>query len=107
MSINVELIKVSKRFKRDWIIEHLGFTFSSGNRTAVLGANGSGKSTLLKLIVGYMAVTSGEILWKRNGEVIDTDELHHYFAYSAPYLELIEEFIYLIWLCFLARAIPS
>lgn len=92
MAIEVELKQVSKRFKRDWIIQHVDFTFASGDKTAVLGANGSGKSTLLKMLCGFMAATEGEIVWRRDGQEIDPAKWHHFFAYSAPYLELIEEY---------------
>jgi len=92
MAIEVELKQVSKRFKRDWIIQHVDYTFASGDNTAVLGANGSGKSTLLKILCGYMATTEGEIIWRNDGQEIDPASWHHFFAYTAPYLELIEEY---------------
>lgn len=92
MTLKVELIKVSKRFKRDWIIQHLLYNFKSGSRTAVLGSNGSGKSTLLKIISGFMAVSEGDVVWKINDQEIDASDWHHYFSFSAPYLEMIEEY---------------
>lgn len=54
------------------ILEHLNFSLESGEITAVKGQSGRGKTTLCKLIGGYLAPTSGCLLYdggtlKRNG----------------------------------------
>lgn len=92
MSIEVELSNVSKRFKRDWVIQQLSTVFQPGSRTAILGQNGSGKSTLLKIITGFVSTTEGEVQWKKDGQLVEPSDWHHFFSYSAPYLELIEEY---------------
>ncbi|MFT5725101.1 MAG: ABC-type multidrug transport system ATPase subunit [Bacteroidia bacterium] len=92
MSVEIEINDISKRFKRDWIVRHFKHHFSPSNKIAVLGTNGSGKSTLLKIISGFVATTEGEIIWKLDGKPVDPANWHQHFAYSAPYLELIEEY---------------
>jgi ABC-type multidrug transport system ATPase subunit len=92
MSIVVGLTGVSKRFKRDWVIQNLNHRITASSKTAILGKNGSGKSTLLKIICGFVSPTEGEVNWKKNAENLDQGNWHHYFSYVAPYLELIEEY---------------
>ncbi len=92
MSIEIELSGISKKFKRDWVIKNLSYQINLGSKTAILGANGSGKSTLLKIICGFTGTSKGEVKWHKDDNVLDITEWHSHFSYSAPYLELIEEF---------------
>jgi putative ABC transport system ATP-binding protein len=51
------------RFERDGrvVFDGLGFTVSSGERLAVLGASGSGKTSLLSLLAGLAQPAAGEM----------------------------------------------
>ena len=92
MPIEITLDSVSKRYKRDWIIQHLNVNIGSSDRMAILGQNGSGKSTLLKLICGFVSQTEGEVSWQHNDTELDVTEWHQHYTMTAPYLELIEEY---------------
>lgn len=88
----IQLENLSKRFKRHWLFQDLSQRLQLGERWAVLGSNGSGKSTLLKCLCGSMSGTSGNVIWRTDNQPIPVEEWHQYFAYSSPYLELIDEF---------------
>ena len=53
---------VTKKFGDNIILKNVNLRFESGKIYGFIGRNGSGKSVLLKLICGFYAVTSGEIL---------------------------------------------
>ncbi|MFU1792989.1 heme ABC exporter ATP-binding protein CcmA [Paenibacillus azoreducens] len=62
---------VSKRIKRQNIVEEISFSLNQGNILALCGGNGAGKSTLLRMITGMMQPTAGRITvndleWKKN-----------------------------------------
>lgn len=82
--MEVSLIGVGKRFKKDWIFRDLTHVFKTNSSTAIIGNNGSGKSTLLRLITTFSDPTLGEINY---------DKVHpeQQISFVAPYLELIEE----------------
>jgi ABC-type multidrug transport system ATPase subunit len=69
----------------------MNYVFESNTSTALLGVNGSGKSTLLQIIASYVMPSKGEILFRKEGQLIDFDDIYHHISYCAPYLELIEE----------------
>lgn len=91
-SIDIRLEHVYKRFKKDWIIKDLTYAISKGSRIAILGINGSGKSTLLKMISGFVGKTAGSISWHSDKEALEITIWHKYFAYCAPYLELVDSY---------------
>ncbi len=92
MSIEIIGRNLGKRFNYDVLFQNINLDFTTANTYGVKGPNGSGKSTLLKMLVGYTATTSGTLEWKNQGELLDTTEYRNYFSYSAPYIEMIEEF---------------
>jgi len=89
----IQLEKVSKRYRLDWIFKHITKNFEPGARYALLGPNGSGKSTLLKVLSGHLTPTRGKISFLTDDKtVIEPEEVYRYISYAAPYIELIEEF---------------
>lgn len=86
--MEINLNNIGKRYAFDWIFRSIDFHFKSKQAYAILGANGSGKSTLLKLIMGYMSPSEGEVSYSDVSE----DEIYRHISFSAPYLELIEEY---------------
>jgi len=89
--MNINLEKVSKRYRSEWIFRKLSFTFQSGNSYAILGPNGSGKSTLMKVLSGHLSPSKGKILFNTNSKTLKADEVYQYVSFAAPYIELIEE----------------
>ncbi len=45
-----------------WVFQGLNLEILTGNLVVILGPSGSGKSTLLRVMAGFIAPTSGEIL---------------------------------------------
>ena len=59
-----------------YVLDHINFSISPGEKVAIVGANGSGKTTLIKLLCRFYEINQGEI--KVNGTDIrnlDLDEL--------------------------------
>lgn len=84
--------QLGKKFDRHWVFKDINFDINAGEKWAVIGPNGSGKSTLLKIITGSTTASSGILNYSlQNGE-IDAEEFIQQIAFSAPYVELPEEF---------------
>lgn len=92
MSVTIQLNKVGKRFRREWIFKDINFAFEQGKQYAIMGPNGSGKSTFLKLLSGHLSPSKGKVSYAFDNQAIDDNEIYRYLAYSAPYIDLIEEF---------------
>ncbi len=63
----LELIKVSKSYGEEVILDDFTYTFERGERIGIIGPNGSGKSTFLNVITGEEPADSGKI---RTGETV-------------------------------------
>jgi ATP-binding cassette subfamily F protein uup len=63
----LELIKVSKSFDEQIILDDFTYSFKKGERIGIIGKNGSGKSTFLNIITGKEPYDSGKI---RTGETV-------------------------------------
>ena len=90
--MEVSFRNVGKRYRYEWIFRDIDFTFSAGKKYAILGPNGSGKSTLQKILAGHLTPSKGNVDFTLDGKKIDADEVYRHISYSAPYIELIEEF---------------
>ncbi len=53
--------KVSKRFGKKTLYQHISQTVLRGERIAIIGPNGSGKTTLLRMVAGEIEPDHGEI----------------------------------------------
>jgi ABC-type multidrug transport system ATPase subunit len=90
--LEINLERVSKRFQYEWIFRDLTLSISKGSKLAITGSNGSGKSTLLKCISGLIPFTSGKSSYTFLHQSIDLEQIYRHIGYSAPYMELPEEF---------------
>ncbi len=97
--MKIELRGVSKRFNYEWIFRDLTFDFETGNSYAITGQNGSGKSTLLKIISGQLSPSEGTMSYTSE-KTFTPDEIYGQIAFTAPYIELIEDFNLLEFLQF-------
>jgi phospholipid/cholesterol/gamma-HCH transport system ATP-binding protein len=66
----IELRKVSKRFGRQAVLDHLSLNIEEGKCLVIIGVSGTGKSVLLKHIVGLLHPDHGEVWY--DGQRIDT-----------------------------------
>lgn len=90
--LTIEAENIGKKYKNEWIFRKLNFEFSENQAIAITGPNGSGKSTLMQALAGMIPVNEGKVAYSTSGNNIHEDEFHQYLSFSAPYLELIEEF---------------
>lgn len=90
--MTISLDHIGKRFNFEWIFRRVNYTFASGSQYAILGPNGSGKSTLLQIISGSLTHSEGTVSYSNGHGTISSDEIFASCSFSAPYLELIEEF---------------
>lgn len=67
----IELVDVTKRYKKNRGVQNVHFTLQPGQITALVGANGAGKSTLIKLLTSQIQADGGSI----NG--VEKDELRY------------------------------
>lgn len=90
--MDIVLDNVGKRYRFDWIFRNVSYHFKSGHKYAITGPNGSGKSTFLKVLCGYLSPSKGKVHFKNQDKEIAIDDVYQSMSYSAPYIELIEEF---------------
>ncbi len=62
----VKVDKICKTYGVQKALDEVSFQFEEGELVGFLGPNGAGKSTLMKIMTGYLAADSGEVLL--NGE---------------------------------------
>jgi ABC-type multidrug transport system ATPase subunit len=90
--MNLEVSRLGRRFKQDWIFRNVNLEVASGDTLAIVGPNGSGKSTFLKIILGALPCTEGTINYAgKDGKAIPADQAYTLTALAAPYMELLEE----------------
>lgn len=90
--MRVELDNVGKRYRLEWVLRGLSFSFHDNTKYAITGPNGSGKSTLLRMLSGHLSPSQGNVSFFRKDKKIDAGDVYRYMAYAAPYIDLIEEF---------------
>lgn len=60
--MQLELKNISKKFKKNEVLNNISFTISSGKIIGFTGRNGSGKSVLFKIIAKILEPSDGQIL---------------------------------------------
>jgi ABC-2 type transport system ATP-binding protein len=89
--MKIELEKIGKRFRGEWIVKNVDMVFEPGQRYAITGPNGSGKSTLLKMMCGFLTPSKGKVHFSQAQQKVSLENAYRQLAYAAPYIELIEE----------------
>lgn len=90
--MKVELVNIGKRYNRNWIFKNLSYCFEPNQSYAIIGNNGSGKSTLLQIIFNFLTNSQGEITYSLNGNNLSEENLTGKISFTAPYLDLLEDF---------------
>ena len=81
----IEFKNVTKRFGDRTILDRVNLEIRDGEVTTIIGKSGTGKSVLLKHMIGLLAPTEGEILFR--GRPVESmsrkelDELRSQFSY--------------------------
>ena len=58
----VELVKVSKSFGDNKLLDKFNYNFQKGERIGIIGKNGTGKSTFLNMLSGKIPTDSGKVI---------------------------------------------
>jgi len=90
--MKISLSNLGKRYNREWIFRHLQFDFDSNQRYAITGSNGSGKSTLMQILAGLIHHNEGTIHHILNGETITAEKVYQFVSFTAPYVDMPDEF---------------
>ena len=90
--MDILLEKLGRRYNRQWIFSNLSIGFHSPGSYAILGPNGSGKSTLLQILSGNLSPSEGKIEFREPEGVLSIEKVYQKISYSAPYLEIPQEF---------------
>ena len=105
-SFRIELKKIAKRYRYEWIFRGVNMTFQSSDSYAIMGHNGSGKSTFLQLLSAYLSPSQGEISFYRDDKKLEIGNVYKHISWTAPYMELIEEYNLVEMLRFHQRFCP-
>ncbi|MFA6980364.1 MAG: ABC transporter ATP-binding protein [Ignavibacteriaceae bacterium] len=91
-SFELQAENVSKVFGRRLIFKDVNFSCKNNGIYGISGPNGSGKSTFLKIITGIISPTKGKVTHYFDGKIIESEDLHNYIGFVAPYVILYDEF---------------
>ena len=88
MQTSLEIIGLSKTFKRKEAVKNISFKVKENEIIGILGPNGCGKTTTIGMILGLLKPTSGKVLI--NGVEIEKKrvELLEKLNFISPYVEL-------------------
>lgn len=89
--MNISLNNVGKKYDA-WIFRGVNFEYAESGIYAIIGKNGSGKSTLLQIISGFISPTEGGVKYSDSGQDLNIEDLPTHISFSAPYLDLPDEF---------------
>jgi ABC-2 type transport system ATP-binding protein len=59
----LEVAHVTRRFGEHVAVDDVSFAVAPGALTGFVGGNGAGKTTTMRMIMGVLAVQSGEMRW--------------------------------------------
>ena len=88
--ISLQAKHLAKKFNANTIFSDLSLSHSEGI-LGISGANGSGKSTLLKCLAYLLRPNSGDIIWKKDEQIMNQKEVKAHIGYAAPYISLYAE----------------
>ncbi|GAA6525015.1 ATP-binding cassette domain-containing protein [Intrasporangium sp. DVR] len=61
---DLELRRLTRLFGDLRAVDEISFEVRSGLLTGFVGGNGAGKTTTMRMVMGVLAMTSGEVLWR-------------------------------------------
>lgn len=78
MSDVVRAISLSRRYGGGSVLRDVELALRPREILGLIGANGAGKTTLLRILLGFVAPTSGRVEWKRTGHARPPDSVGHF-----------------------------
>jgi ABC-2 type transport system ATP-binding protein len=84
----LEVRQLTKRFRRQAVVDDVSFTIHPGEILGYLGPNGSGKSTTVRMLTGLLPPSDGQVLFCSQPVDNDPTEFRRRFGYvpEEPYL---------------------
>lgn len=79
----IELRNIGFSYGNEPLIEGVSFTVAPNDFVGIVGENGSGKSTLIKIILGLLKPCKGDIVLRRNGNVVSSLSIGYLPQYSS------------------------
>ena len=94
MNIDIKVENVSKQYNGVNILTDINLKIEKGTTVGIVGSNGSGKSVLFKIISGFTAPDTGNVLIRDNelGKDMDFPEDMGIFINSPGYISLYNGF---------------
>lgn len=83
--VDSELIKfkgVTKKFKKNLVVDSLSFNIPENKITGLIGASGSGKTTVLKLMIGAYRPTKGKVTYLKKDIKKEMKDIEKYFGFA-------------------------
>ena len=71
--MTIEIINLSKSYKRFRAVKNLNFEIKTGSIIGLLGPNGCGKTTTIGMILGLIKPSNGKVLI--NGKNIENENI--------------------------------
>ncbi len=57
----IEAKNITKKFMKEYVLDHINLDIDSGDKVALMGPNGAGKTTLVRAILGFYHLDGGEM----------------------------------------------
>lgn len=88
--ISLHVLQLAKSFGHTIVFTDVSLEYRGG-MLGIAGPNGSGKSTFLKCLGNLLRPSSGDIIWKKDDELLAAGQYQNYIGYAAPYINLYDE----------------
>lgn len=99
----LEIKDISKVYGKETVLKAFSFSADKGSVVGILGPNGAGKSTLMKIVTGYIAPSSGEVLIDGKPMSPDAVEVKRSIGYLPELNPLYEDMYVPEYLSFVAK----
>ncbi len=78
----IQVKDVTKKFKKNLVLDNISFSIPEGQITGIVGASGEGKSTILKLLIGFYKPNKGRIFFLRRDILKDFKNVKNIFGFA-------------------------
>ncbi|WP_172619007.1 ATP-binding cassette domain-containing protein [Candidatus Cytomitobacter indipagum] len=69
----LDCVKINTKIHKEIIHEDLDFSIKKGEIVSLMGRSGSGKTSFANILLGFMKINSGSVLWK--GKKLDINQV--------------------------------
>lgn len=60
----LDVVHLTRRFGENLAVDDVSFSVRPGQMTGFVGANGAGKTSTMRMIMGVLAIHSGQVMWQ-------------------------------------------